>query len=157
MPTISIRQATLQDVEALVILRLAFFVESLDVQPESIPALRDNTRRYFSKAIPEESFIAWVAEVQGEIVATSGLVFFQRPPSEDNPNGLEAYILNMYTVPQWRRMGIAAQLLERLIERAKQTNAQRIWLRATPDGKPLYEKRGFVPKTRHTLEMELCR
>ncbi len=101
------------------------------------------------------SFIAWVAEAEGKIVSSSGLIFFQKPPSENNLSGLEAYILNMYTLPPWRGQGIATRLLHELMQFIKQTRAHRIWMYATKDGKPIYEKAGFVPKTRHTLEMEL--
>jgi GNAT superfamily N-acetyltransferase len=89
------------------------------------------------------------------MVATGGLIFFQKPPSERNLTGLEAYILNMYTVPAWRGQGIATRLLQTLITSAKQRQAHRIWMYATQDGRPLYERAGFVPKRRHTLEMEL--
>jgi len=38
---------------------------------------------------------------------------------------------------------------------AKQSQAHRIWMYAAQDGRPIYEKAGFVPKKRATLEMEL--
>jgi hypothetical protein len=38
---------------------------------------------------------------------------------------------------------------------AKQSQAHRIWMYAAQDGRPIYEKAGFVPKKRSTLEMEL--
>ncbi|WP_335182369.1 hypothetical protein [Nostoc sp.] len=44
--------------------------------------------------MPSGEFLAWVAEVDSQIVATSGLVFFQRPPYNGNLSGLEAYIMN---------------------------------------------------------------
>ncbi|WP_375475066.1 hypothetical protein [uncultured Nostoc sp.] len=46
--------------------------------------------------MPQGKFLAWVAEVDSQIVATSGLVFFQRPPYNGNLSGLEAYIMNQY-------------------------------------------------------------
>ncbi|MEH2158987.1 hypothetical protein [Nostoc sp.] len=43
--------------------------------------------------MPSGEFLAWVAEVDNQIVTTSGLVFFQRPPYNGNFSGLEAYVI----------------------------------------------------------------
>ena len=153
---VSMRRASLEDVETLVDLRLALECESGHPTQETMVAdVRRATRQYFLEALPAATFLVWVAEAQGTIVATSGLIFFQKPPSERNLTGLEAYILNMYTVPAWRGKGIATRLLQTLITSAKQRHAHRIWMFATQDGRPIYERAGFVPKRRHTLEMEL--
>jgi GNAT superfamily N-acetyltransferase len=153
---ILIRRASVEDVETLVHLRLALAWESGHLSRDVIASsLREAIRQYLIEAIPAETFIVWIAETQGQIVATSGLVFFQKPPSEHNLSGLEAYILNMYTLPQWRKQGIATLLLEHLMAFIKQSKAHRIWMYATQEGKPLYEKAGFILKTRPTLEMEL--
>ena len=153
---VSIRRASLEDVERLVDLRLALERESGHLTQEAMLAeVRRATRQYFLEALPAEAILVWVAEADGTIVATSGLIFFQKPPSERNLTGLEAYLLNMYTVPVWRRQGIATTLLQTLMVCAKQRQAHRIWMYATRDGRPIYERAGFVPKRRHTLEMEL--
>ena len=153
---VSIRRASLEDVETLVDLRLALERESGHLTQEAMVAdVRRATRQYFLEALPTEAILVWVAEADGTIVATSGLIFFQKPPSEHNLTGLEASLLNMYTVPAWRRQGIATKLLQTLIACAKQRQAHRIWMYSTQDGQPIYERAGFVPKRRHTLEMEL--
>ncbi|SRR6266516_4410982 len=153
---VSIRRASLEDVERLVDLRLALERESGHLTQEAMLAeVRRATRQYFLEALPAEAIVVWVAEAHGTIVATSGLIFFQKPPSERNLRGLEAYLLNMYTVPVWRRQGIATTLLQTLMACAKQRQAHRIWMYATRDGRAIYEQAGFVAKRRHTLEMEL--
>ncbi|OYE00485.1 hypothetical protein CDG79_34875 [Nostoc sp. 'Peltigera membranacea cyanobiont' 232] len=102
--------------------------------------------------MPSGEFLAWVAEVDSQIVATSGLVFFQRPPYNGNLSGLEAYIMNVYTIPMWRGLGIATALLKEIISFVRATEAKRLWLHATEDGKPMYEKFGFVLTSK---EMEI--
>ncbi len=152
----SIRRASVEDVEALIDMRILLQRESGHLTKNMMDAaLRQATRQYLMKTLPNETFIVWVAEAQGKIVATSGLIFFQKPPSENNLSGLEAYILNMYTFSEWRGQGIASMLLQHIIEYVKQTQAHRIWIYATQDGKAIYERAGFVTKTRHTLEMEM--
>jgi GNAT superfamily N-acetyltransferase len=60
------------------------------------------------------------------------------------PNGREAYIMNMYTRPQWRGQGIATAIFRRLLEIARQKDCTRVALHALPPGRPIYEKEGFV-------------
>ncbi len=155
--SVIIRRATSVDVEALAALRVTFLAEEESLHDESERArFLQLTRQYLARAIPSGEFVSWVAEASGELVATSGLIFFQRPPSLQNPSGKEAFILNMYTIPQWRSRGLATQLLQALLQYVQtQTDAHRIWLYATPPGKPIYEKAGFQTKQRKMLEMEL--
>ena len=89
-------------------------------------------------------FFAWMADLDGEPAASAGLMWFPHPPGPTNPGGLEAYILNVYTRPEARRMGLARSLMERLVEEARAAGVRRIWLRASEDGRPLYEAMGFA-------------
>ncbi|MBD2244648.1 hypothetical protein [Nostoc sp. FACHB-888] len=78
----NLRQANLQDLEALIQLRLKLLREAGDIKGDSDTAnLAQATRKYFAEKMPQNEFLAWVAEVDSQIVATSGLVFFQRPPT----------------------------------------------------------------------------
>jgi ribosomal protein S18 acetylase RimI-like enzyme len=149
-----IRRATSQDIPVLVDLRLKMQQETGHLT-KRLAELGHATREYLREALPAETFLVWVVEARAQIVATSGLIFFHKPPSERNLSGIEAYILNMYTLPEWRGQGIATALLNTMMAFIKETEAHRVWLYATHDGKPLYEKAGFVLTTRHTLEMDL--
>lgn len=80
------------------------------------------------------------------------MVLFKRPPYLENLQGIEAYILNMYTVPKYRGKGLARKLLEQCIEESRKSEVKRIWLLASKDGEPLYKKMGFRNKD---SEMEL--
>jgi len=143
-----IRRATLDDLEELVRLRLEFLREVGNLKGgEGTAALAEAIRRYLLEKMPREEFMAWVAEVDGRIVGVSGLVFFEKLPAVGNPSGREAYVMNMYTIPEWRGKGVATALLRAIIEFVKGTEVKRIWLRATEEGRPVYEKAGFSPAT----------
>ena len=155
MTTLTIRRATLEDIEALIQLRLQLFRETGDLREEhSEQETADVARTYFQHALPTEQFLAWVAEIDGRIIGTSGLIFFEKPPIITRHR--EAYIMNMYTVPEWQRRGVASALLQEIIAYVRTTPASRIWLRTTEQGRRLYEKHGFVP-TRDELELSLSR
>ena len=107
-----IRQATSDDLEALTNLRVAFFEDLGEITGEKqAQAFWEATYRYLSEALPRGTFLAWVAEEEGQIVGTSGLIFFEQAPTPTNLVGNEGYVLNMYTVPPWRGQGIAKTLI----------------------------------------------
>ncbi len=142
--TIVYRRGTLADLEAFLPLRMAMLREvgMLPDEPHYSELLLSN-RRYFQEKIPCEAYLLWVAEVESQIVATSGLLLFERPPTGENPTGLDGYVMNMYTLPQWRGQGIATRLLAMIIEYMRSRRAGRLWLHATPAGKRIYEGFGF--------------
>jgi len=149
----NLRLANLQDLEVLAQLRLELLREAGDIKGDTdTAALAEAIRKYLAEKMPQGEFLAWVAEVDNQIVATSGLVFFTRPPYHGNLSGLEAYIMNVYTIPMWRGQGIATALLKEIISFVKVTQTKRLWLHATEDGKRLYEKLDFISTTK---EMEI--
>lgn len=99
---------------------------------------------YFKSAIADGSFIAWVMESDGEIIATSGVCFYSLPPNFSNPTGRTAYITNMYTKPEFRCRGIATELLNAVIDEAKSRGYKVIRLHASEYGKSIYKKAGFA-------------
>jgi GNAT superfamily N-acetyltransferase len=149
------RRATLSDLEELVQLRLQLFHETGefagDVPP---PEVVEATYLYLQQSLPTELFLAWVAEAEGRIIGISGLIFFQKPPTAKNISGLEAYVMNMYTLPEWRGRGVAFSLFQEILRHVQTTPAKRIWLRTTDDGRYLYEKLGFV-YTKDEMELSL--
>jgi GNAT superfamily N-acetyltransferase len=139
------RRATTEDIDVLVKLRIDMRVEREEKQcPMSLVDFGERTRNYFTLHIPDESFISWVAIDDCEIVATSGMCVYHVPPTYSNPSGNVAYLVNMYTVPEYRGQGIATTLLEHLMEEARNRGCTRITLNASKDGRPIYEEYGFT-------------
>ncbi|MCM3117250.1 GNAT family N-acetyltransferase [Neobacillus sp. MER 74] len=146
-------KASIEDIDKIVSLRLELFKELGEVKnPHKVNLLETSTREYLQKALPDNEFISYMAKVNGETVSISGMVLFKRPPYLENLQGIEAYILNMYTVPEFRGNGLARRSLEYCIDEGKKSGVKRIWLHASKDGKQLYKKMGFTMKD---SEMEL--
>jgi GNAT superfamily N-acetyltransferase len=141
---IEYRKADASDAAELAKIRGIFLAEANDVASESARiAMEDANRRYFEAALADGGFAAWLALDGGEIVATSGLSFSVVPPSFKWPDGKVAYIMNMYTIPEYRRRGVGTELLRRIVGEAKAMGYKKITLTATQAGRPLYEKFGF--------------
>jgi GNAT superfamily N-acetyltransferase len=132
MSPIAIRRATIDDLDEFIALRLKLFRESGYLRGEEPPPeLIEATRIYLSENLPTERFFAWIALAEGHLIGISGLVFFQKPPTEENMTGLEAYVMNMYTLPEWRGQGVATALMQEIIKYVQSTSARRIWLHTT--------------------------
>jgi GNAT superfamily N-acetyltransferase len=151
------RRALINDVPVLVDYRVRFLNE-LHEHPEDneTKIIRKSLKNYFTKAIPSGDFIAWIAECNGKVIATSGLVVWQRPAAY---GGVEScrlgYLLNFYTVPEARRKGIATRLLKELIKEARLLGLKYLHLHASKDGEPIYRKAGFAESRMPELTLRL--
>lgn len=132
----TIRPATKADLEALIALR----IQLLEAEE---PGFEATLSAWFRSHLADGSFLAWVADDAGRVVAASGLTVIDRPPYPGNHRGLDGLVTNMYTLPAYRRRGLARQLLEALIAHARQVGIQRLFLEASREGQPLYEEFGF--------------
>ncbi|MFX1304976.1 MAG: GNAT family N-acetyltransferase [Promethearchaeota archaeon] len=140
----SLRKANPNDIDKLIEFRVEFLKEVQESPSDrEIEKFRKILNEFFLDKMKSNEFIAWLAESDKEVIATSGLSFLQKPPHFINMTGKFAYIMNMYTKPKWRRKGIGAALLEKLFEEIKKKGIQSVVLHTTPGGRSLYEKYGF--------------
>ncbi|HBN83739.1 MAG TPA: GNAT family N-acetyltransferase [Clostridiales bacterium] len=139
------RLAVINDVPVLVKLRKQQLMdEGLPVTSNINSNIDKRLADYFTSAHADGSFISWVMENNDEIIATSGVCFYTLPPNFSNPTGRTAYVTNMYTKPEYRRKGIATELLNMVIVEAKSRGYKVIRLHTSEFGKSIYEKAGFV-------------
>ena len=142
---IEYRKASPSDAGELARIRSVFIAEVRVLHPSDERAVPDQRANlaYFTSALADGSFVAWLALDGREIIATSGLSFSVVPPAFGCVDGKVAYIMNMFTFPAYRRQGIAAELFNRTVGEAKALGYRKITLKATDMGRPLYEKYGF--------------
>jgi len=53
-------------------------------------------------------------------------------------------IINVFTEPQWRRQGIAGLLIKEIVAWSKSERVDRLILHASDQGRPIYERLGFI-------------
>jgi ribosomal protein S18 acetylase RimI-like enzyme len=151
------RRARIDDVPNLVEYRIRFLNEQYNHPEDGVTKiLRKSLLEYFTKAIPSNDFIAWVAEYNGKIIATSGMVVWQIPARYGGvESGKLGYLLNFYTIPEARRRGIGTRLLDELIKEAKLLGLKYLHLHASEDGISIYRKAGFVEPRMPELVLKL--
>lgn len=99
---------------------------------------------YYKKHMSDGTFVSWLAFDGDRIVGTSGISFVEKPPYFGCPNGKIALLSSMYTNPDYRRKGIAKELLKRVIEEAKAYGCGTVQITASNMGVKLYTACGFV-------------
>ena len=150
---IEYRRATPDMLNTLVATRIEVLRAANRLAPDAdMTEVEVQSRRYYRKALADGSHTALLAFDGDTFVGAGGVSYYRVMPTWHNPSGIKAYIMNMYVRPEYRRRGIATQLLNRLIEDAQQRGVTQISLESTDAGRPLYEKSGFQPMPR---EMEL--
>jgi GNAT superfamily N-acetyltransferase len=142
---VSIRPATAADLATLLDFRMAMMNDIAggpsDPRIDAV-TLREDNERWLEEHFGCD-FMAWIADLDGQPSASAAILWFPHPPGHRNVAGREAYILNVYTLPEARRMGLARAVVERVIAEARSAGAGRIWLRASDEGRTLYEAMGF--------------
>jgi GNAT superfamily N-acetyltransferase len=146
-----LRLGTAADAQLLAEHRVAMFRDMGSIQPEMEETLRQASAAYFAAAIPSGEYFGWIAYPPGrsEPVAGGGVQLRSLLPRPNATGdglllGREGLVLNVYTVPSWRRRGVAKHLMDTIIAWAADAGVVRLVLAASPAGRSLYEQIGFV-------------
>lgn len=105
-----------------------------------VPALKD----YYNRHMADGTFVSWLAMDQEKIVGTSGMSFVEKPPYFGCPSGRLGLLSSMFTDPDYRRKGIAKELLSRVVEEARNYGCGAVHITASDMGVLLYTDFGFV-------------
>ena len=147
------RKATAADVELLIKTRIEVLLAANGLPDDTdMDEVEKQSRVYYEHAIPDGTHTAYLAFDGDRFVGAGGISYYQVMPTYHNPTGRKGYIMNMYTRPEYRKMGIATHMLDLLVHDAREKGLAFISLEATAAGRPLYEKYGFSAMT---SEMEL--
>jgi GNAT superfamily N-acetyltransferase len=158
MPTheITIRPATVDDIPDLVRLRRTMFESMGYNDPVQLAAADEAAAAYLTGAIPKEEFFGWLAVIPtGQAVGSGGAVVDRHPPGPGNLSGQSGYVMNISTMPGYRRRGIARQMMQTILEWLEAQGIHKITLHATEAGRPLYEQLGFVESNEMTLDAKV--
>lgn len=132
---------TSADVDTFITMRIKQLREEGATEDiDLIPALKD----YYSRHMADGTFVSWLAVDGDKIVGTSGMSFVEKPPYFSCPTGRIGLLSSMFTDPSYRRMGIAKELLSRVVDEAKKYGCGCVQITASDMGVLLYTDFGFV-------------
>ena len=138
---IQYRKMTPADVDTFISMRIKQLREEGATEDiDLIPALKD----YYDRHMADGTFVSWLAVDGEKIVGTSGMSFVEKPPYFSCPTGRLGLLSSMFTDPSYRRMGIAKELLSRVVDEARKYGCGSVQITASDMGVLLYTDFGFV-------------
>jgi len=145
-----IRPATDADIDLVTTWRLAFLADHRGLRPDDLDdAFVAATRSFVDERQRAGDLRTWLAEDDdGTVAGVVSLLVRPVPPRPDALATTEGYVLNLYVDAGRRRQGIGQLLLDACLDHAAAHSFRRLVLHATPDGRPLYERAGFVRSDR---------
>lgn len=151
----NIYQATIDDVQDLIKLRLDYLNTEQPLSETNVAVLTKQLNDYFTRHLLSGDFIAIIAKIEDNIASAAFLVVNEYPANLSFITGKTGTLLNVLTYPQYRRKGIAIKVIGAIIRKAKQMGVSSIDLYATADGKELYEKLGFQTPEYSAMRLKL--
>lgn len=147
------KKAAIDDIEQLTKLRVEVLRAANQLPDDTdMTEVERQSYAYYAAALKDGSHTAYLVFDGAALIGAGGVSYYRVMPTYHNPSGEKAYIMNMYTHPDYRRKGIAFKTLDLLVQDAKARGIRAISLEATDMGRPLYEKYGFV-KMEHEMEL----
>ena len=138
---IQYRKLTSGDLDTFIQMRISQLREEGATEDIDLaPSLKD----YYVRHMADGTFVSWLAMDEDRIVGTSGMSFVEKPPYFGCPSGRIGLLSSMYTDPRYRRMGIAKELLSRVVDEARAYGCGTVQITASDMGVLLYTDFGFV-------------
>jgi GNAT superfamily N-acetyltransferase len=151
-----IRPAVFTDRPTIARQRVSIFQEIDRISRSQVEVLQDATVAYLADAMPAGQYVGWLATPAAtpeRVVAGCGLHVRNVAPfplrfpdgEETIAAGRQALVVNVYTEPEFRRMGLSRRLLTTMLDWARLNRVDSVILHATDAARPLYESLGFQP------------
>jgi GNAT superfamily N-acetyltransferase len=149
---ITIRAATLADIPILRRHRRLMWWDMGRRDETALDLMESAAHEYFAVALRDGSYRGFLAvDAHQEVIGGGGIVISDWPGVLGQRQPKRAMILNLYVERQHRRRGIAYELMKEMIAWCQTNGFLGVSLRASDEGRPLYERLGFRP----TNEMRL--
>ena len=143
---IEYKKLTEEFVDEVIRLRIKHLTEEYTAEgklpPEGVD-LESALRDFYQRHMADGTFVSWLAFDGDRIVGTSGMSFVEKPPYFTCPTGRIGLLNSMFTDPDYRRMGIARELLHRVVEEARSYGCGTVHVTASDMGVKLYTACGF--------------
>ena len=113
------------------------------------------TVKFIQNARRDLEFQAFIAQTEDRVVGSVSCQLFAGlyPSPFKSEHRHYGYIWNVYVDSNYRRQGIATQLTQSAIAHLTSLNCTKVVLHASPSGKPVYEKMGFIPGNEMVLDL----
>jgi len=142
---ITLRAAGPEDAEVIARHRWSMFADMGHTDPAALSVMDASFLPYVRRALADGSYRAWLfCTSEGQVAAGGGLLVYHWPARPGQRDPRRAYILNVYTEPEYRRRGLARVIVATIIDWCRAQGFESVSLHASSDGRHLYESLGFT-------------
>ena len=135
------RIATLNDIDAIQTLRIEMLKEAAEYLPADLP---NAIHEYLNAHMKDGSCLCALMENEEGIVGKAMLCIYTVMPDEINMSGKCAALFSVYILPKYRGQGYMKELLDYLLEKAKEAGVSEVFASAEKKAIPLYQRIGFT-------------
>jgi GNAT superfamily N-acetyltransferase len=148
----TIREATRSEVGIVLHHRRAMFRDMGQGTFDELTRMAEAAEPVLARALDDGSYRHWlVVDASGRVVGGGGVLLCPWPANPKDACTERAMILNVYTEPEFRRLGVARRIMQTILDWIRARGLRSANLHASDEGRALYEKLGFVA----TNEMRL--
>jgi len=141
---ITIRVAAPSESAIILHHRRSMFRDMGEGTVEELDRMVEVASPWLARALADGSYRHWLAlDSSGRIAGGGGVLLSPWPASPTDPCTQRAVILNVYTEPEFRKRGIARQIMLTILAWVKERGLRAVNLHASDEGRHLYEKLGF--------------
>ncbi|MGB9233273.1 MAG: GNAT family N-acetyltransferase [Terriglobales bacterium] len=152
---ITIREAKPEDLETILRHRRLMFRDMNEGTPEELDRMVEVARPWLKKALADGSYRHWLAiDDAGRVAGGGGVLLSPWPANPHDPCAERAIILNVYTELEFRRQGVARQVMQSILAWIKTHGLRSVNLHASDEGRHLYEALGFKPTNEMRLKFD---
>lgn len=150
-----VRLAKSDDLELISWHRARMFNEMDKLPSKIFDSFRAQSLETLRRLFAEEKYIGWLANPHDQpdkVVAGAGVQLREISPHPmpdargqiEIVSGRQVIIQNVYTEPEWRRRGLAALLIKRILDWTREQGIDSVVLHASDAGRAVYERLGFI-------------
>jgi N-acetylglutamate synthase-like GNAT family acetyltransferase len=112
---------------------------------ESMRAVEEQYSKKLREGFSDGSCRAWVVKTGGRVVSGGAVSIATYVPVPFDPSCRIGFVHSIYTEKDERHRGHAGRIVRAATAFCKDAGIHRVYLFASADGKPVYEKEGFMP------------
>jgi len=152
---VAVRTATIEDLPSLLHHRREMFRAMGYTEPVMLESLDALAKQYFKDALQHGTYHGWLAvDPVGKVIGGGGVADIMLPAGPHTPALTRPEILNLYVEPDYRRRGVARQLIKVIIEWCRARGDASLFLHASDEGRSLYASMGFAPTNEMMLRVK---
>ncbi len=142
---IKIRRAELPELSLIMEWRMRVLREVFCLPEDTdMTELYSENEQYYREHLRDGTHTAVFACAGERIIGCGGICYQTEMPSPDNPNGKCGYLMNIYALPEYRRMGVGREIVSFLIKDAQLKNVKKLSLESSEMAEKLYQSTGFL-------------